>query len=1310
MPPPGPGRRLRRALRWLFRRRILPLLVSLTHAAMTLAAAGGLVACALLWRLQAGPLPVPMLATALEQLISSDGVELRIGAAALSWLPPAESGGSPALSLRLYGLQLPDASGKARLELPEIAAQLPARNLLLRGAYVPETLTVDGPLLVLEVGPDGLPDMPRATRGGAAAGDGSRGPARPLPDENPLQYLLRRSGARDRLAALHEVRVNAARLEVRDHDGELRAVMQGGDLLLRRDRQGENVGFRGGGSLRVGAAEGTLRFLGHIGAEPATLDLHISLPAMRPAEIAAELPVLAPLAGLDAPVALEARLRYSRDGVRGQLDMRAGGGTLLLPDGGSAVIGGGPDAASLSLRLDGVDAERRPWGHVEIGLRQGRLDVPGLGKVQVGDALPVAGASGGPPSGPPQPGAPQPGAPQPGAPGAAGTAGVVPALRLSASLGAPDAQGRSSGAAELTLGRLAVSAATGEQVSFGAAAPSPPSRRSGGMARPPVQGEAGSKAPGPDAGAARPVPPASTAPVPPPAAGPAGGESRIALRFSGLDLLRWNVPSAGLDLHLGSGQVAQPDGTRIGFRRVEAAVEAAPDRVALQRLRLVLAEGAGARGNAPVAQAQGEALRHAEGWRWRLGLGVDRTFLPDLALYWPASVAPGGRSWIVENLTAGTARDGHWDFGGLLPANGGTPKLETMTGMLTVEDATVHWLRPVPPVEHVSGTIRFLSPAEILVEGQGGRQQGTALAAQEVRVRLYDLDIGQEKTEISGRVAGPLNDMLRVVDHPRLHLLQTVPIDLSRASGKANATLHLAFPLLADLPAERIAVAVKAQVTDAALPDLLLDQSLRKGRASLDLTEAGMRLDGTADLGPLRAARMGMQVDFRDGPPGQLVVQGQVEGPAELAALRGTRFDILGDRIGGQAAVSARFEQHRGADTQVEAKADLAQARLSLAPLNWRKAPGPAARAEMSMRLRDGALRSIDGLRIEAPDMLLRGAAEFAPGSRITRLTLAEGRAGASRVSGQLGFPEGPDGFWRIVARGPVLDLRGADPDFLGGPEDEKGSAERSALPGFDADIALGQVLTSDGPYERVEALIRHDARGVLRQMQASGRSGGQEAFAAAVTPRAGGGRDLSVRVADLGRLLRLTGTTGDVQDGRLRVQGRWAADTPSSPLLGEAELEDFGLRGRARLGKLLQALSLYGIPEALTGPGLRVSSLHAPFALTREALGLEDVRLSSASLGATAKGRVMRRDGRLELEGTIVPSYLLNSLPGRLPLVGRLFSAEPGGGLLAATFTATGTLGDPRITVNPLSMLAPGMLRNLFGSGTPPRAGARER
>ncbi len=40
------------------------------------------------------------------------------------------------------------------------------------------------------------------------------------------------------------------------------------------------------------------------------------------------------------------------------------------------------------------------------------------------------------------------------------------------------------------------------------------------------------------------------------------------------------------------------------------------------------------------------------------------------------------------------------------------------------------------------------------------------------------------------------------------------------------------------------------------------------------------------------------------------------------------------------------------------------------------------------------------------------------------------------------------------------------------------------------------------------------------------------------------------------------------------------------------------------------------------------------------------------------------------------------------------------GEGLLAVTYRMTGDLGDPEVSVNPLSVLAPGFLRGLF-SGT---------
>jgi hypothetical protein len=70
----------------------------------------------------------------------------------------------------------------------------------------------------------------------------------------------------------------------------------------------------------------------------------------------------------------------------------------------------------------------------------------------------------------------------------------------------------------------------------------------------------------------------------------------------------------------------------------------------------------------------------------------------------------------------------------------------------------------------------------------------------------------------------------------------------------------------------------------------------------------------------------------------------------------------------------------------------------------------------------------------------------------------------------------------------------------------------------------------------------------------------------------------------------------------------------------------------------------------------------------------------------------------RVSLEGTIVPAYFFNSLLGNIPLVGRLFSPERGGGMFAASYSVRGALDDPEVTVNPLSALTPGFLRGLFG------------
>ena len=87
----------------------------------------------------------------------------------------------------------------------------------------------------------------------------------------------------------------------------------------------------------------------------------------------------------------------------------------------------------------------------------------------------------------------------------------------------------------------------------------------------------------------------------------------------------------------------------------------------------------------------------------------------------------------------------------------------------------------------------------------------------------------------------------------------------------------------------------------------------------------------------------------------------------------------------------------------------------------------------------------------------------------------------------------------------------------------------------------------------------------------------------------------------------------------------------------------------------------------------------------------------------------------RFDLQGTIVPAYFFNRLLGGIPLVGRLFSPERGGGVFAAKYAIRGSFDKPSVSVNPLAAVTPGFLRGLFdipnyggakGSAQPPQEG----
>ncbi|MCG8404551.1 MAG: AsmA-like C-terminal region-containing protein, partial [Phycisphaerales bacterium] len=102
-------------------------------------------------------------------------------------------------------------------------------------------------------------------------------------------------------------------------------------------------------------------------------------------------------------------------------------------------------------------------------------------------------------------------------------------------------------------------------------------------------------------------------------------------------------------------------------------------------------------------------------------------------------------------------------------------------------------------------------------------------------------------------------------------------------------------------------------------------------------------------------------------------------------------------------------------------------------------------------------------------------------------------------------------------------------------------------------------------------------------------------------------------------------------------------------------------------------------------------------FNLRDDLLVVNDAILKGPVLGGTASGELDLAARSIRLSGTFVPIYAVNSLFGKLPVIGQIVGGGRNGGLFGVTFALTGSLDDPQLRINPVSAIAPGIFRRIF-------------
>ena len=116
---------------------------------------------------------------------------------------------------------------------------------------------------------------------------------------------------------------------------------------------------------------------------------------------------------------------------------------------------------------------------------------------------------------------------------------------------------------------------------------------------------------------------------------------------------------------------------------------------------------------------------------------------------------------------------------------------------------------------------------------------------------------------------------------------------------------------------------------------------------------------------------------------------------------------------------------------------------------------------------------------------------------------------------------------------------------------------------------------------------------------------------------------------------------------------------------------------------------------------GIFFSALRAEFTRQSGMLSVREGVVKGPTIGLTIEGNIDYNASQVRMSGTIIPIPGLNNMFGPIPLIGTLMGGGSNEGMFGVTYEVVGTPGQPVLRVNPISAMAPGVLRKIFDFNT---------
>jgi hypothetical protein len=674
----------------------------------------------------------------------------------------------------------------------------------------------------------------------------------------------------------------------------------------------------------------------------------------------------------------------------------------------------------------------------------------------------------------------------------------------------------------------------------------------------------------------------------------------------------------------------------------------------------------------------------------RLTLGFAGTPMSASALkrMWPTLIVPEVREWVIERIERGSLQ--RIEVGVNSPVRNlsrrGPPIPDDGLAVTIVANGvTLHPVDELPLVRdadlkaHVTGRTATVTIGQAASDTPAGRK----LNISDFVFEVPDMAPKPAPARVKFRIDGPVPAAAEVLASDRLSEFSGTLIDPNSSKGTVSAVVTLGLPIKRELTKADTTYAITADLGGFAADRLVMNQKLEASALKVIANNGGYQVKGDVKINGQAAS-----MDYRKPVEGDADIK--LQATLDDASRARLGFD-LGPAVSG--AIPIKLIGKIGGpdrDSRMGIDADLTSLKLDNILPGWVKLPGKSSRAVFNVVQKQQSTR-LEDIVIDGGGVLIKGSLEVDQNGDLMNANFPTYSPSEGDKT-SLKAERSSDGVVKVTMRGDVFDGRGFLKSAISGKEADAKSKTRNI--DFDVDLKLGAVAGFYGEALRSVDCKLSRRNGTIRSFALSGKLGRDTPLTGDLRGHAQGRDVIYLETNDAGAFFRFTDTYAKMAGGQLAL----AMDPPTvepSTKEGLINVRDFSVKGEGSLDRVAA-----GGPSGVQN-GIAFSRLRAEFSRQNGQLTIRDGVVKGPLIGATIEGSIDYPGNQVRMSGTFVPMYGLNNMFGQIPIVGLFLGGGSNEGLIGVTYEVVGTPGQPVLRVNPISAMAPGVLRKIFEFGT---------